>query len=248
MANFKLILAYDGTELFGWQKSEEGRSVEGSLETALQTLYQTTPKLQAASRTDRGVHAEGQVVNFHPPSERYSVEHLCYTLNRILPDDIRVLRGEQVAETFHPTLDAKRKEYHYHISLGNFQSPHERRTAWHHPQSLDLKSMRKACSYLIGNQDFKALRNVSADREEKETIRTVHSTEIEERRGGLLIRIQADRFLYRMARNMVGLLVAVGRKKISPQQVKEVLASQDRTESGMTAPAKGLTLYKVSYS
>ncbi|MCH9610510.1 MAG: tRNA pseudouridine synthase A [Chlamydiales bacterium] len=237
MINYVVTLAYDGTDLFGWQRSEEGPTVEEHLQNALEKLLQHPVKLQAASRTDRGVHAHGQMVNFFSNKELNLLG-----INALLPAQIRALRLEKRHEAFHPTLDAKGKEYHYRICLGPVQKPDRRHLSWHVPHKLDFSKMKEAAKQLEGTFDFSAFcTKVSYS----DAIRTLEKVSIFEDDEGLLVVIRGDNFLYKMARTIVGSLVHVGRGKLD--DLSSVLKSKKRVEAGMTAPAHGLSLQKVFY-
>ncbi len=162
MKNIKLTLAYDGSGYMGWQKAEAGPSIEGELERVLVQILQHPVKLQAASRTDSGVHAEGQVVNFFIEST-VDIAKLQKGCNALLPETIRVMGMEEVGEGFHPTLDAKGKEYIYDISVGEMQLPFERHYAWHFYKPVDVEKMREAAQFFVGKHDFSALTNEKQD-------------------------------------------------------------------------------------
>lgn len=242
--NIKLILAYDGTSYLGWQKTKEGSSIEEELENALGQILQEKVILQAASRTDRGVHATFQVVNFKTQKEIHLAK-LQKGLNALLPRDIAILQIEQVPDDFHPTLDAMGKEYHYHMSFEPVLFPQERHFVWHYPYEMDLAEMQAAKDALIGTLDFTSLTNIRTD----DTIRTVSRIAIEELRPArLLFKVTGSNFLYKMVRNIVGTLVYVGKGEIAAADIPGILLAKDRRLSGITAPAHGLFLAKVFYS
>ncbi len=237
MKNIALTVSYDGTSFFGWQKTECGPSIEEHLQTALEQIVQHPVVLQAASRTDRGVHAEGQVVNFFA---KESVSLI--SLNGLLPKQIRICKVEIKPDSFHPTLDVVGKEYHYRLCLGAVQQPQKRLFSWHVPQELDLEKMREAAKEFEGKHDFSAIvTKVSY----ADAIRTLERVRILEEEGGLLVVMKGDNFLYKMARTAVGTLVHVGRGKLT--NISQLLQSRERVAAGMTAPAHGLCLKKVFY-
>lgn len=243
MRNLKLILAYDGTAYLGWQKTEMGPSIEGSLGRVLEQILQQPIKLQAASRTDAGVHAEGQVVNFFS-EPKLSLDRLLASCNALLPSDIRILHLEEMPSSFHPTLDAKGKEYHYHICLGKVQLPFDRRFSWHFVKKVQLNWMKEAALYFIGKHDFLALTN---ERQE-DNIRELYSIQIDEIGDERIrIRVAGNQFLYKMVRNIVGTLLYAGCGMISMETISTLLKKGDRKEAGMTAPAHGLILKRVFY-
>ncbi len=245
MDNFRLLVAYVGTHYKGWQRAGPGRSIEGVLSEALATLLQHPVSLQAASRTDAGVHAWGQVVNFFSAKE---LPHMQHRLNQLLPADI-VVRSLSLADpSFHPTLDARAKEYHYTLSLGPVQLPFHRAFSWHVPDPLNLESMHAASRFLLGSHDFSAFCNERAlwDRTCLCTLETIDLLPLEG--GRLKICLKGDHFLYKMVRNLVGTLVAVGRGKLQGEETGAILKSLDRTRAPLTAPAHGLRLEQVLYS
>jgi tRNA pseudouridine38-40 synthase len=154
MVNLKFTIAYDGTHYLGWQKTQEGPSIEESLQQVLEQIFQEPISLQAASRTDAGVHALGQVVNCHVQKLLVTEERLHISLNSLLPADIRLLSCEIAPNHFHPTLDCKMKEYHYWICTCPVQLPHNRFTSWHVHQPLDFAAMEQSAKLLTGEHDF----------------------------------------------------------------------------------------------
>ena len=243
MKNFILTVAYDGTEFLGWQENGSGPSVEGELRKALEIVLQEKVVLQAASRTDAGVHAEGQVVNLF--SER---KPQLFALNQLLPKAIRILKVAEVDDEFHPTLNALGKIYSYEISSGRVQLPNQRHYSWHCFYDISVEKMREGSIHLVGKKDFSALANKMNGEDVLAPICNLCRIEIFEGNDSITIEMEGDRFLYRMARNIVGLLVHVGRGIILPSEVSGLIKACDRRASGMTAPAHGLTLKRVIYS
>jgi len=218
--------------------------VEGTLEEALQKILQERPSLQAASRTDRGVHARGQVVNFLT-SNPVNLFRLKGSLNSLLPPTIRILEAEEMELNFHPTTDALGKEYLYYVTLGDLQSPFDAAHSYHFPNSVNLPLMQEAISHLLGERDFAAFTNAGETRED--TVRHLEKITIEGE-DTLCFTIQGKSFLYKMVRNLVGTLLYVGSGKISLSELPEMIAAGDRKRTGITAPAHGLFLEKVLYS
>jgi len=247
--NIKLLIAYDGTPFLGWQKTKNNdtpASVEEALEKALETILQHKVKLQAASRTDAGVHAEGQVVNFFL-EKPFSLKSLCYKLNCLLPKEISVLSAEEMASDFHPTLMTKGKEYWYHLCNGPIQNPFFRATSWHFPYPLAIDLMKEAAQEWLGTHDFSSFCN---ERQEWDRNPICHLEKIDIlllEGDRLRFCIRGDHFLYKMVRNLVGTLAYVGCGKLSLEEAKFLLDRKDRTFAGMTAPAHGLTLKEVLY-
>ena len=245
--NYKMTLAYEGTRYYGWQKNLDGPSIEESLEETLSLLLQHPISLQAASRTDRGVHAEGQVINFFSTNKTLSPRDLLRSLNKILPKDITVTSLEKALPTFHPTLDAAGKEYHFSICNHSTQDPFHRHVSWHVPKKLSLEPMRTAATYFLGTHDFSSLTNTRFPKH-KQTVCTLKTLEItKQTHHRLHIRVIGDHFLYKMVRNLVGTLVQVGQGKLDPKTIPTILQKKDRKQAGVTAPACGLRLAYVIY-
>lgn len=248
MTRYVLQIAYDGTGYYGWQKTAHGPSVEAAIEKALCQIFQQPIFLQAASRTDRGVHALGQVVDFVAENPCDDLSRLKVSMNQLLPSDIRCLKAVFAPhESFHPTLDVVQKQYRYFISTGSVQLPHNRFTHWHVRHPLNKHLLHEASIMFLGTHDFRGLCNRRADLDEEDTTRTVFSIGIEEEGEGYCITIDADRFLYKMARNIVGAIVWVALDKLSLSSVDRALATRQRALAGITAPAHGLVLTTVSY-
>ena len=247
MKKYVALIAYDGTAYYGFQKTKEGPSIEESLETILQQIFQHPISLQAASRTDRGVHAEGQVVDWNSPKD-LDCTQLNISLNQLLPPDIRVLNITNTVDiSFHPTLDATSKHYLYCISNTPVQLPKERLTHWHIIPPLDTKLMQKASHSLIGTHDFKSFCNARKDLRYETTIRTITGITIEQRESEITVHMMGNAFLYKMARNIVGTLVYVGLQKIPIESLTELLEAKNRPGIGITAPAHGLFLKELLY-
>lgn len=246
MYNIKLLITYQGTHYLGWQKTKMGPSIEEALEKALAQLLHIQPSLQAASRTDAGVHAEEQVVNFFAKDE-IDTYKLKRGLNALLPKDISVYDVEVAHLEFHPTLDSTAKEYHYYICNSSVQLPFYSQLSWHYPIPLSIEMIREASISLIGKHDFSAFCNDRALLQ-KDPFREIYSLKVEslpQRR--LKIAIIGNRFLYKMVRNIVGTLVYIGSGKLPLDSLPQILESKDRTKAGITAPAHGLYLNKVFY-
>ncbi len=246
--NIAMNIAYDGTNYVGWQKTPTGQNIEEALQSVLEQILQHPIHLQAASRTDGGVHAQGQVVNFYTSHSDLDLGRLRLSLNQLMDSSIAVLELRYVPHSFHPTLDNKGKEYHYFLCVGPAQLPHLRHYSWHCPYSLDLPAMQQAAQHLLGERDFAALCNFKKNAAYQNTIREISAinfTELPEYR--LRIAVKGNHFLYKMVRNIVGLLVAVGKHKLDSADIPQILASHDRTRAAVTAPAHGLTLYKVFF-
>ncbi len=246
MYNIKLIIAYFGASFVGWQKTKMGPSIEETLEKTLRQILQHEVKLQAASRTDAGVHAEGQVVNFMT-LKALNLNSLQHSLNGMLPKEIAIVGVEEMPSDFHPTLACLKKEYRYQICYGFSQMPFFRHTSWHFSYSLNIGQMEKAAEHLIGTYDFSSFCNERLlwDRDPVCRIEKIEILPHPEKR--LSICMIGDHFLFRMARNIAGTLAYVGCGKMKADQIPAILASKDRTLAGITAPAHGLILKRVFY-
>ncbi len=243
MKNLKCLLAYDGTRYFGFQKTKMGPSIEEALQNALETILQHPIQIQGASRTDRGVHAKGQVINFFT-SRDPDLNTLYASMRSLLPSDISPLELTWEDETFHPTVDAKSKEYTYLICNSATQLPFHRAFSWHFYYPLDLDIMGRAAKELEGKHDFTAFSNLRYD----DPVRHVENITIETLpEGRLEFRIQGTHFLYKMVRNIVGTLAYIGCGEIALADLSPILKSRDRRLAGITAPAHGLYLKRVFY-
>ena len=241
--NIKCLLAYDGTRYFGFQKTKMGPSIEETLQEVLEKILQHPVKIQGASRTDRGVHAKGQVINFFTPQD-LDLKKLYASLRNLLPPDISPLELSRETASFHPTLDAKGKEYIYTLCNTPTQLPFHRAFSWHFYYPLDLDTMQRAAKVLEGKQDFSALSNLNYNNPVRHVQKIAIVSVADER---FEIRIQGDNFLYKMVRNIVGTLAYVGCGEIALADLPGILKSQDRRLAGMTAPAHGLCLNEVFY-
>jgi tRNA pseudouridine38-40 synthase len=246
--NIRLTVAYDGTDYLGWQATKMGPSIEATLQGVLEKILQQPIYLQAASRTDAGVHAYGQIVNFLTTKEIADFNKFQISINSLLPKDISILKAEKAELKFHPTLDSVCKEYHYWICYGHAQFPQHRLYSWHYPHVLDVEMMCKASLLLIGQHDFAAFCNQKKNEAYAHHRREVTKLTIEEHlEKRLLIKITGPNFLYKMVRNIVGTLSYIGRGKIGIDELPSIITECNRAKAGMTAPAHGLTLYKIYY-
>lgn len=240
---YRCTVAYDGSLFYGWQKTKTGPSIQQSLEDALLQLTQEKSSIEAASRTDRGVHAEGQVIAFSL-SKKWATEKLQKGLNAWLPSEIRLLSIEIMEKNFHPTLDAKEKEYHYRLCCGPIQNPIHRLYSWHFRHPLDQAKMEKGAKDLLGTHDFSSFCN----EREKNPICHLKKIQISSPSPGRLqISLMGNRFLYKMARTLTGTLVYIGAGKLSEDCIPQLIRSSYRPLAGITAPPLGLFLHRVFY-
>jgi tRNA pseudouridine38-40 synthase len=252
---YKIIIAYDGSRLVGWQRQAEGESVQGLLEAACSRLEGRPVTVHGAGRTDAGVHALGQVASVsltrgHPP------DVLVRAVNAQLPPDVRVLAVHEVPADFHARFSARAKTYRYLLRHAGVASPFERAYVWHLADALDIDAMRRAAAVLVGMHDFAAF--CSRGSRVSHTTRTLVRSEILERPmtlhaldsasvGDLLAyEVEGDGFLRHMVRAIVGTLVEIGRGRPAGS-MERLLAGADRAAAGPTAPAHGLYLVRVDY-
>lgn len=244
MKNIKLTIEYDGCLFNGWQKQDRQRTVEGELEKAINKVTNERVKLFSSGRTDRGVHAYGQVANFLTDSTIPS-EKLKFALNDKLPDDISIRESVEVNKNFHARFSAHKKTYKYLILNEYIRSPIYRNYAYQVKYDLDFKAMKKACKHFIGRQDFSAFIPYKSNK--NKNIRTVYDVRLVKRERFIELEIDGNGFLHNMVRIIVGTLVEVGYGKREPDSVVNVIKGKDRADSGHTAPAEGLYLLKVFY-
>jgi len=240
--HFKLTIAYDGTGYGGWQLQPNAVTVQQLIEQALAKLAGHAVRVHGSGRTDAGVHARAQVASCSLITHHAS-RTLLRAFNANLPDDVRILRVQEVDGKFHARFSAKGKEYRYQIDCGAVADLFLRRYAWHHPRRLSVGAMRRAARWLKGRRDFSAL----AAKSKRSPVRTISRLTITKRGNLLTIAVVADGFLYKMVRSIVGALVKVGEGKLTPSQLKELVASKKRTALVETAPARGLFLWRVWY-
>jgi tRNA pseudouridine38-40 synthase len=241
-----LTLAYDGTGFGGWarQPDPSTRTIEGVVAAQLERVLREPVKLSVAGRTDAGVHARGQVASFSTVSS-IPPERLQRALNSALAPEVVVLDAGEVPDGFHARFSAKTREYAYRIHEATLPDPFTARFVWHRPGHLRQGPMRDAARSLVGEHDFASFcRHPKADRS---TIRDLRQLTVVRHGDVLTIRSVANAFLHQMVRTLVGTLVAVGEGKLDAGSMPKILAARDRRAAGRPAPARGLTLERVSY-
>ena len=247
MPHFKLTLEYDGSDFCGCQAQGQGeRTVQGELEKVLAKIFKQDISSIASGRTDSGVHATGQVVSFKAKI-RMTPAQIQKALNSVLPRDIVVLEVKSVGTDFHAQYSARRKTYRYTVLNRDHGSAFWRDRAYFYPHQLDLAAMRRAAKYLVGEHDFKSFQAHDPLRAERDTVRTVKALTVIGDGDFIHIQVTANGFLYKMVRNMVGTLLAVGCGRMKPAQVKALLKAKNRQAAPETAPAHGLYLTSVNY-
>lgn len=246
MRNIRLLLQYEGTRYQGWQRQESTENtIQGKLEKLLGQMCGEVIELQGSGRTDAGVHAKGQVANFHT-SCPMPVEEMQKYINAYLPQDIAVIEVAEVSERFHSRLNAVGKCYCYQVWNSEVPNVFLRRYALEYPQALDLEAMRRAADYLLGEHDFKAF--TSTKKGKKSTVRRIDGIIIEQEGALITFTFQGNGFLYHMVRILMGTLLEVGSGLRNPDTMPEVIASKNRENAGGLVAAKGLTLVRVDYS
>ncbi len=247
MKKYILDIMYDGTEYSGWQIQHHSTTIQQLVQNAVRTLVREEVNVIGSGRTDAGVHALGQIAHFRCTCEQ-NTQYLLKALNGILPKDIRVRQVQEVDIGFHAQKSAYAKEYHYHLVLGPISTPFERQYVWRVPYTIDQTLLQKACAEFVGTHDFRSFAN-SADygAAAKNSVRTIIKIDIVPRENGLTLVFQANGFLYKMVRNIVGMLIAVASGKKQLSDISRIFAAKDRRLAPMSAPPQGLFLVKVFY-
>ncbi|MFQ5602547.1 MAG: tRNA pseudouridine(38-40) synthase TruA [bacterium] len=243
MRNIKLTLEYDGSNYCGWQWQPDDNTVQKTLHSAIKSVMNDEPTLIAAGRTDSGVHALGQVVNFKTNSH-LGLDAIKNGINRYLPNDVLVLAAEEAAADFHARFSATKRVYRYVIA--KTRRAVGRQYAWYCKYRLELERIKTASEYLVGEHVFAVFSKETED--EPHYLSYVESAEWSETERDLIFRICAKRFLHNMVRMIVGTLVEVGRGKYEPDIIEELLESGDKSRTGATAPPHGLFLEKIYYN
>jgi tRNA pseudouridine38-40 synthase len=258
MPRFKIVVAYDGTDYVGWQRQENGVSIQELIEDALRAIEDRDVTLYGAGRTDAGVHALGQVASF-TLERSMPIDALVRAINVRLPHAVRVLSAELVAADFHPQFSARGKTYVYRIWNSAVMSPFESRYAWHIPSPLDVEAMGAAARLIVGRHDFAAFQSTggttaTTEREISASMISVASGLIA---GGVAVGDSAARsviyevtgngFLRHMVRAIVGTLVEIGHQRQPIEWITQIVAARNRAMAGPTAPAHGLFLVRVDH-
>jgi tRNA pseudouridine38-40 synthase len=245
MRNLKLTLSYDGTDFNGWQTQPGYRTVQETLEAAIAAVTgEQRVRVNASGRTDAGVHALGQVVNFHSATH-LPPEVLLRAVNANLPTDIVIRDAADAPAEFDANRHAKRKLYRYVIHDGAVHDPFLRRYYCQSRCRLDDAAMRRAAGPLLGQHDFRSFETEWPNRQS--SVRTITRLTVSRFGDWLWLDVEADGFLYNMVRAIAGTLINVGRGYWPEAEVADILRAEDRTRAGPTAPATGLFLVRVTY-
>ncbi|AOT70885.1 tRNA pseudouridine(38-40) synthase TruA [Geosporobacter ferrireducens] len=245
MRNIRLLIEYDGTKYNGWQRlGNTENTIQHKLENVLSLMSEEKIEIIGSGRTDAGVHALGQVANFHTRSALNTREILDYC-NQYLPQDIVVKRVQEAEERFHARYNATSKKYMYRIWNSNIPTAFYRKYSYHVPGPLSIEKMRKASSYFIGNHDFQAFSSMKSKK--KSTEREIYAIEIIKERERIDIFFHGNGFLHNMVRIITGTLIEIGQGKRKAEEIPIILEGRIREKAGVTAPAQGLFLYEVYY-
>lgn len=245
MQNLRMTIQYDGTKYDGWQRQGNTKNtIQEKIETVISRITGEEIELNGSGRTDAGVHALGQVANFKTDSE-YDEEYMLKEINRYLPKDIRLLDLKKEDIRFHSRLNAKRKTYIYRIDNTDFGSVFDRRYAMRFNERLDVKAMKEAAAFYVGEHDFKSFCTKKSMK--KSTVRRIYSVDITKNNGIIEITYCGNGFLYNMVRILTGTLIDVGRGRLEPWDIADIIESRDRGRAGFTAEPEGLFLKSVEY-
>jgi len=243
--NFKITLAYDGTRYSGWQKQgNTPNTIQGKLEKVLSAMFGCPIEVQGSGRTDAGVHAAAQTANFKVDTKA-APEDVCRYLRAYLPQDIGVLKVEEVGERFHARLSAKRKTYRYRVWNSEVPNVFEKKYLYICPEKLDVPAMQACIPYFLGEHDFRAF--CSNPDLKKSSVRTIHEMKLEQLGDELRLTVTGNGFLYNMVRLLMGTMLEAGRGHICPEDIPEILESGARYKAGPMAPACGLCMMEVFY-
>ncbi|MBI4390142.1 MAG: tRNA pseudouridine(38-40) synthase TruA [Nitrospinae bacterium] len=246
MRKLKLVLEYDGSRYHGWQVQPNGVSIQEVLQKTVERITKQETCVIGSGRTDAGVHAEGQVAHFSTESNMTGRQFL-KALNSLLPRDIVVSRVEEAAPDFDARRSAAGKKYRYTILNRDYPSAFAYSRSWYIPFSLDVEAMRQAARHLVGRHDFSAFR--AGNCEARSPVREILSLDIRREAGAFIVfEFEGNGFLKYMVRNIVGSLVEVGKGRMAPDRIREILESRDRTKAGPTAQPQGLCLVEVYYA
>lgn len=239
-----MVVAYDGTNYCGWQVQPNEITIEEVLNRSLSNLLGEEIEVMGASRTDSGVHSLGNVAVFDT-NTRMPADKIAFALNQRLPEDIVVQGSCEVPSDWHPRYQESTKTYEYRILNRTFRMPTRRFDTYFYHYPLDVEQMSEAASYLVGTHDFASF--CAANAQVKSTVRTIYSCTAQKENDIITIRVTGNGFLYNMVRIIAGTLIEVGAGKRRPEEIKDILAAENRDAAGPTAPAQGLTMMGIEY-
>jgi len=246
MRTIKLIIAYDGTDFLGWQRQAgESRTVQAVIETALEKMHGHPVALAGAGRTDSGVHARGQAASFQTDIESIKPDRFVPALNSLLPADIRIMDSCEAPANFHARFDARSRTYRYSFITGRQALPHESRYAMQLWRTPDVNILNSYCRLLPGERDCAIF--AGAGDASKSTFRNITHTAFLVEGGRLIFEISANAFLFKMVRSIAGTFLHYEERAAAPAQLRDIIASRDRSLAGPTLPPQGLFLWKVQY-
>lgn len=243
--NIRLVLAYDGTDFAGWQVQPKQRTVQGVMQDSLGRMHKRPVTVTASGRTDSGVHAAGQVINFFSDIHTIEPEKFSEAVNSFLPKDVKAVRSDLVADKFHARFDALERSYRYYLLPAAVTLPWQNRYCMRLKYLPDIEKLSNMASYFIGSHDFSAFS--SPDDERRNTVRQITSANFFMEREFLVFHIAGNAFLWKMVRTMVGTLLELESSGEKEEEVNRILVSKRREKAGPTAPPWGLFLHKVKY-
>lgn len=241
---YKITISYDGTNYSGWQIQKDKPSIQAFVQKALTTILRENINIVGAGRTDAKVHALEQIAHF-TTTKKINIKKTCYSVNCILPKDIRIINIEEVDLSFHARFSAVSKIYRYYICTKNIQDPFSRFYSYSPNKKIDLSLLRKATKYFLKTHDFSSFANKGSAK--TSPIKTIYRIDVIERKDDIILEFEADGFLYKMVRNIVGTLIDVATKKIPLENIEKIIKAKDRKKASSPAPAHGLFLMKIFY-
>lgn len=244
---YKLIISYDGTAYPGWQVQPKIESIHAIIQKGIETILRQKIALTGSSRTDAGVHALGQVAHFEV-SEIPDFGKFLYSLNSLLPKDIRILAIEEVPADFHARYSALSKTYHYHLYLDGCQDPFSRLYSYHVHKKIDKNLLLEACPLFVGTHDFTSFANEAYRGSAKnKPVKTMKRLDAVMQKGGVRLEFEADGYLYKMVRTIVGTLLMAAAGDIPLAAIEKIFAAKDRKLAGPAVPPHGLFLVHINY-
>lgn len=246
-ARYKLTISYDGTRYCGWQVQSNATSIQTLVQQALETALRHPTHLTGAGRTDAGVHALGQTAHFDTPLP-LSPKKLVFSLNALLPPDIRVHALDPVAPAFHARYSATGKIYHYHLHLHPIADPFRAPYQLHLHDSIDIQKLKEGAVHFLGTRDFTSFANEAyKGSAARDPIRTLRRLDVIPEAHGVRLEFEGDGFLYKMVRNITGTLIEYGKGKLTPADLATIFNAKDRRRAGPAVAPHGLFLIQVLY-